>query len=244
MPNLRFCLLTLSLAGLGFWLSRVPEPSVSKTSQRPKLPVYFIENQGQVDDRVSFYVQGRHTAAYFTSTSVYYSLREPTPMREASTAPTRQAVVQLEFLDANPEPLIQAVDRTGAIVSYFRGPKEEWKTGLATYSGVVYKDLWPGIDLEFTGPEGKLKYTFHVRPGADPKQIRLAYRGARSITATHSLPARRVGASTIALGLPSRSGWICAMLRVAPSDEARPGKSLRQSVGVPRSEPNSRAGSG
>ncbi|MBL8296451.1 MAG: SBBP repeat-containing protein [Bryobacterales bacterium] len=186
MSKVVFSLITLSLAGLGFWMSRVPDPSASKASQRPKLPVYFIENQGQVDDRVSFYVQGRHTAAYFTSTSVYYSLREPTPMREASTAPARQAVVQLEFLDANPDPVVQAVERTEAIVSYFRGPKEEWKTGLATYSGVVYKDLWPGIDLEFTGPEGKLKYTFHVRPGADPKQIRLAYRGASRVSLTAS----------------------------------------------------------
>jgi hypothetical protein len=179
----RFLLVTLSLLGAGLWLSYSPAP-VSRTPRSPKLPVYFIQNQGQVDACVRYYVQGRYSAAYFTPTSVFYSLRETTPIREASLTPARQATVQLEFLNANPEPVVQAVDRTEAIVSYFHGRPEEWKTGLPTYSTVIYEELWAGIDLEFSGPEGNLKYTFHVRPGADPRRIRLAYRGATSITLT------------------------------------------------------------
>src|SRR5437867_1428411 len=31
-----------------------------------KLPLYFIENRGQVDDPVAYYVQGRDTTLYFT----------------------------------------------------------------------------------------------------------------------------------------------------------------------------------
>src|SRR5215510_604453 len=31
-----------------------------------KLPLYFIENRGQVDARVAYYVQGQNTTLYFT----------------------------------------------------------------------------------------------------------------------------------------------------------------------------------
>ncbi len=51
-----------------------------------------------------------------------------------------------------------------------------------TYQRVVYPDLWPGIDLAYTGAGGYLKYEFVVHPGADPGQIRLAYRGAEDVT--------------------------------------------------------------
>ena len=63
------------------------------------------------------------------------------------------------------------------VVSYFRGKPEEWHTGLSTFQRIVYPDLWPGIDLAYYGAQGALKYEFIVHPGADPGQIRLAYRG-------------------------------------------------------------------
>jgi hypothetical protein len=73
------------------------------------------------------------------------------------------------------------VERTEAIVSYFIGSEEDWKARVPTYAGVVYKDLWPGIDLEYSGTSGRLKYTLTVAPGADPTQVRLAYRGASGV---------------------------------------------------------------
>jgi len=42
---------------------------------------------------------------------------------------------------------------------------------------VAYRDLWPGIDLAFSGTQGHLKYTFLVKPGADPGEIRMRWSG-------------------------------------------------------------------
>jgi len=67
------------------------------------------------------------------------------------------------------------------VVSYFKGPREAWHTGLPTYAGVRYRDLWPGIDLVWSGEEGRLKSSFIVKPGADPGQIRLRWRGASKV---------------------------------------------------------------
>ncbi|MBI1987948.1 MAG: hypothetical protein HYS70_06350 [Nitrospinae bacterium] len=46
---------------------------------------------------------------------------------------------------------------------------------LPTYGQVRYRELWPGIDLVYRGQGGRLKYELIVKPGADPRQIRLAY---------------------------------------------------------------------
>ena len=93
-------------------------------------------------------------------------------------------VVKLDFLDANPGVRPVGVEETGAVISYFKGKPEEWKTGLPAYSKIVYEDLWPGVDLLYHGTFDRMKYEFIVHPGADPSRIRLAYRGAESVRLT------------------------------------------------------------
>jgi hypothetical protein len=92
--------------------------------------------------------------------------------------------VKLDFVGANPDAKPRGADQTPAVVSYFKGDKADWKTEIPTYSRVIYTDLWPGIDLAYTGAGGRLKYTFVVHPGADPDAIRLAYRGATTVRPT------------------------------------------------------------
>ena len=165
-----------------------------------KLPLYFIENRGQEDSQVAYYVQGRDTAIYFTDTGVTFALTgsksdgglsdrlSPRPLvRRAALAPERTArerwAVRLDFVGANAvRPRGEA--RKPAIVSYFKGGDRPSRSGLETYGSVVYPELWPGIDLVYEGTAGQLKYTFLVKPGADPDQIRLAYRGATAVTLT------------------------------------------------------------
>ena len=151
-------------------------------------PVYFIENRGQVGSEASHYIQGRDKTLYFTPRGVTFVLAGSPADPDATSsseplAPERWAVA-LDFIGARADVAPEGRDPTGAIVSYFRGPSEQWKTGLATFSTLVYPDLWPGIDLVYSGMASRLKTTFHVRPGADSGQIRLAYRGAGSVRLT------------------------------------------------------------
>ena len=176
-----------------------------------KLPLYFIENRGQLDPRVAYYIQGGDKSIYFTGSGVTFALtdagdektsvealvhpasyrgvgvaKELGPQREAQSwerqSRERQRwVVKLDFVDANPNARPVGQEPTSAVISYFKGPREEWNTGLPTYAEIAYRDLWPGIDLVYTGTGSRLKYTFLVQPGADPSQIKLAYRGASAV---------------------------------------------------------------
>jgi len=40
-----------------------------------QLPLHFIENQGQLDDEVAYYVQGSDKTLYFTATGLTFALK-------------------------------------------------------------------------------------------------------------------------------------------------------------------------
>jgi len=162
-----------------------------------KLPVLFIENRGQMDPRVAYYIKGHDKALYFTSKGLTFALTgsdkgssstDTLPIRKVSYRPganergpgpsQRRWVVKLDFVGAEPSVKLIGEALTPTRISYFKGRPKDWKTGLNTYGRLVYADLWPGIDLVYTGTVNRMKYTFLVKPGADPGNIRLAYRGA------------------------------------------------------------------
>jgi hypothetical protein len=165
-----------------------------------KLPLYFVENRGQLDSRVAYYVQGRDKLLYFTSQGLTFALAgrekparaseefwQKASLRPASFAepepPGLQAgwVLKLDFVGAKPDARPIGQDQTPAVISHFKGSQSQWQAGLKTYATLVYPDLWPGVDLVYSGTVNRLKYQFVVKPGADPNQIKLAYRGASAV---------------------------------------------------------------
>jgi hypothetical protein len=153
-----------------------PDAAAGAEATLTQLPLYFVENRGQLDEQVAYYVQGKDKTLYFTSQGLTFVLSGSA--HEGAAGDVRRWIVKLDFIGANPDVQPVGVSETGALISYFKGRPEQWKTGLKTYSKIVYRDLWPGIDLEYSGTVNRLKYQFAVGPGADPAQIRLAYRGA------------------------------------------------------------------
>jgi gliding motility-associated-like protein len=60
------------------------------------------------------------------------------------------------------------------------GGKEATNCGV--YLGVVYKNLYDGIDLHYYTEGGFVKYDLVVHPGADPSKISLRYIGQKDLT--------------------------------------------------------------
>jgi beta-propeller repeat-containing protein len=128
-----------------------------------KLPLSFVVNRGQFDRPVAFAVQGRDASALFTPRGVTYVLGG-------------RYAVKVDFVGARAtEPV--GGHRLAGIVSVFRGHRPDWRTGIPTYGRIAYRNLWPGIDLVWSGSNSRLKYTLLVNPGADPSAIELRYRG-------------------------------------------------------------------
>jgi len=156
------------------------QPQASKAAHAGVLAgmrLAFVENRGQADARAAFLVQGRDTTAWFTAQGLTLALTQPT---QAQNAARQRWNLKLDFVGANPSVKPVGQQPARAQVSYFNGPAEQWRTGIKSYGQIVYPNLWPGIDLVYSGTTERLKYEFIVQPGADPQQIKLAYRGTNA----------------------------------------------------------------
>ena len=131
-----------------------------------KLPLSFVANAGQTDESVRYYAQGSGFGFFFTEDKAVLSLAKG----------DRGHALELGFLGASPDASLEAGQPAPGTVNYLTAGESH--TSLPTYQQVVYRGLWPGIDMVFAGRDGTLKYEFHVAPGADPSDIRLSYAGA------------------------------------------------------------------
>lgn len=140
-----------------------------------RLPLSFVPNAGQTDPTVRFQARGLGGGLFFTPNEVVLTL----PARAEKFA--RQAV-RLHFEGANATPEIIGVEPLPGRVNYFSGnDPTHWQTDLPTYAGVVYRQLYKGIDLRFDGTSRSLKGTYTLTPGADPGAIRWRYEGAAGL---------------------------------------------------------------
>jgi len=143
-----------------------------------RLPLAFVGNAGQSNPRVRFSAQGAGYSVFLTRREALLTLRHPGEQRRA-----KGVALALRFLGSNRNVAIDGERPGSGRVNYLVGNDPgKWHTGLRTYGRVVYRNLWPGVDMVFTGQSGTLKYEFLVRPGARVTDISLAYRGVRRLS--------------------------------------------------------------
>jgi hypothetical protein len=169
-------LIVLTLSAVAALAGGAPSTTPSEGAERrgqdayAKLPLSFVPNAGQTDESVRYYAQGAGFSFYFTPDKAVLALQKGDDAQ----------ALHLRFLGANPNAKLLATDRGTGRVNYLAG--SEHHTNLPTYHQLVYRELWPGIDMAFRGQGGKLKYEFRLRPGADPSNIRLAYGGSDGLS--------------------------------------------------------------
>ena len=88
----------------------------------------------------------------------------------------------VQFVGANPQVQATPDKPTGSYNNYFLGnDRSTWASHCKTYLGVVYKDMYPGIDVRYYSEAGQLKYNLIVHPGADLSQVQLEYKAATKV---------------------------------------------------------------
>ena len=151
-----------------------------------ELPLLFIENQGQLDAEVRYYVKAAGQTIYLTDDGMVFDLtryqREDADVPDPADRQAERLVFGLDFVGASESPTVQGRDRGKAVVNYFIGnDPQKWYADIRSYKEVVYQSIYPGIDLRLYGNAGLLEYEFIVAPGADVSDIALAYSGIDSL---------------------------------------------------------------
>jgi hypothetical protein len=113
--------------------------------------------------------------------------------REALFMHQSRLALRMHLVGASFEARARAEDPLPGSSNYYIGndPKQ-WRTGVARYGAVRVRDVYPGIDVVYRDNPQGLEYDFVIAAAADPRPIRLAFDGARSlrIDATGNLVTR------------------------------------------------------
>ena len=89
-----------------------------------------------------------------------------------------QAVVRLQYVDANPTlDVVGMAALSGRLNYYIGNDPSRWRAGIPIYGRIKAQQVWPGIDVVYYGSEGRIEMDLMVAPGADPGQIRLRVPG-------------------------------------------------------------------
>lgn len=142
--------------------------------QFTKLPLSFIENQGQKDPAVLFHVEATDRSIYFTPDGVIFASpgQDDVPV-----------VISMAVLGYQADCTVEGINPLPGKANFFVGnDPESWITDVPTYAGVAYREIVPGVDLLFGGTEGTLKREFILSPGFDPEGLVLQYQGQVTIT--------------------------------------------------------------
>ena len=140
------------------------------------LPLAFAPNAGQTDDSVRYVARGAGYSFFFTDEQAVLSLVRTDRQDVTGLA------LELRFVGASPDARLEAREPASGTVSQLTGAGADSASNVEAYQELVYRELWPGIDMVFRGDGGELKYEFQLDPGADPRDIRLDYDGASGLS--------------------------------------------------------------
>lgn len=151
-----------------------------------KAPLSFEANEGQADRSVKFLARGVGYQLHLTSTQAVLSLKKAATAEkhfDSHQNTSRSSVgdvVKMTLLKARPDATVSGEDVLPGKVNYLLGKNSNsWRTNVATYGKVRYRDVYKGIDLVYYGNQRSLEYDFHLAPGANPEEIRLEIEGVK-----------------------------------------------------------------
>jgi hypothetical protein len=171
---------------------------VQASAKMAQIPLSFEVNEGQADASVRFVTHGPGFGFYLTETGAVMVLDAPSDRGNVANLPGElpgvgaagwkpaprapATVVSMQVLGSNPSAAVVGEEPLPNKVHYFLGnDPSHWHTNIATYSKVEYRQVYPGIDLEYYGRGQGLEYDFVVAAGADPGVIRLGFAGVDGV---------------------------------------------------------------
>jgi hypothetical protein len=150
------------------------------------LPLAFEPNQGQTDPQVKYLARGHGYTLFLTANDAVFSLHSQSG--QPSLAPQRKnqkdstALVRMHLVGANQSAPVDASGAMAGTSNYFIGnDPDKWRSGVARYARVSYKNVYPGVEMAFHGSGRELEFDFVLAPGANPVPIGFQFSGNRGM---------------------------------------------------------------
>jgi len=172
----RFSLAVLIFAGQALAAGGGDAAAIRAKATMARLPLHFEENRGQWSSEVLYAARSQSGTLFLTAHGPALAAfpGKSSPIRRVDISPVR----------GNRAPAIEPLDRLPARTDYFTGGRARWHAGIPQYARIAYRSVYPGIDIVYYGNPDQLEYDLVLRPGADPRAIRLQFRGADRVNVT------------------------------------------------------------
>ena len=175
--------------------AKLDSGTIPKQAQQllAKYPISFELNRGQTDKQVEYLFRGNGYTLFLTPSEAVFSFQSKSSIPSgisgitqdtvsATQNSTSAAVFSMQFVNSQPAKNIEGINEIPGKRHYFIGDDAaHWHTNIPAFAKVRYREIYPGIDLEYYGKESRLEYDFIVAPNVDPSVIRIAFEGAGDI---------------------------------------------------------------
>lgn len=148
-----------------------------------RLLMSFEPNRGQSDSGVKFLARGIGYGLYLMPAKAILTL----PGHSQSGVQQRPSEIEMQLAGANQAAEIAGAETLPGRSNYFIGnDPSRWRRNIPQFGRVLYREVYPGIDLAFYGKQNQLEYDFEVSPGGDPRQIELNFKGATNVSVANN----------------------------------------------------------
>jgi len=84
----------------------------------------------------------------------------------------------IRFVDPNPRPVVEGLGELPGSYNFFLGRDPAgWRSDIRSFERVIYRDVWPGVDVVYRHRDGRLTYEILAAPGVDPSTVSFDYEG-------------------------------------------------------------------
>ncbi len=148
--------------------------------------IVFIENLGQITDSdgnemndILFHTRLEGVDMYVRGSGMSYVFRKKIDL-DGDECKLVTHRLDMEFTGANKNVLIEKENKVVQKYNYFTA---EYPDGISpkAYRKICIKNLYNGIDLIYYKKDGRMKYDFLVKAGANAENIKMKYKGAEEI---------------------------------------------------------------
>jgi len=147
--------------------------AVLTSDESSDFPISFIPNYGQLNKNVDFVANKGNHSYWFTSEEIVFE------RIIGNNKP--QEVIRLNFVDGN-ESNAEGVNQISGENNFISGSNpNNWITNVPNYQGVLYRNIYNGIDAVFSSNSGFIKSDFIVQPNENVSELKLKYDGAESV---------------------------------------------------------------
>jgi hypothetical protein len=141
-----------------------------------KLPLTFIENQGQWNTKAQFFAKKRDMSILFEKDGFVLN------RKKSDDNQVKTEAIRMIFEGASEQVTLKGAQEQTAKYNFFIGnDQSKWRNNITGYTQLIYHNLYQGIDLCFYEKNNVLEYDLMLSPGADLNDIKIRCAGLKDL---------------------------------------------------------------